>query len=85
MVEASLDFFFNIIKWVFNDFLLRIKVLNIPVLYIFLAILLLGIVINGLINTPNAGNLVVTSSNSRRRSENEEIRQSKLKRVRKGK
>ena len=84
MVDAGLNFFFNMIKWVFNDFLIRIKILNIPVLYLFLAILLLGIVINGLINTTNAGNLVVFGSNSRRRAENKEIRQSKLNRARKG-
>lgn len=66
MVEAALDFFFDIIKWAFNDFLLKIKILNIPVLYIFLAILLLGIVINGLINRVSAGSLVLGSSKSRR-------------------
>lgn len=62
MVEAALNFFFDIIKWVFNDFLLKIKILNIPVLYLFLAILLLGIVINGLINKVSAGSLILNSS-----------------------
>ncbi len=62
MVEAALNFFFNMIKWVFNDFLLKIKILDIPVLYLFLAILLLGIVINGLINKVSAGGLILNSS-----------------------
>lgn len=66
MVQASLEFFFDMISWVFNDFLIRIKILDIPVLYLFLAILLLGIVINGLINRVSAGSLVLGSSRSRR-------------------
>lgn len=65
MVEAALEFFFSMIKWVFNDFLLKIKILNIPVLYLFLAILLLGIVINGLINKVSAGSLILNSSRSK--------------------
>ena len=85
MVKQGLDFFFSMIKWVFNDFLIKVKILDISVLYYFLAIMLLGIVIGGLINTTNAGNLVVSSSNARRRSENEEMRQAKLKSIRKGK
>lgn len=40
MVDAGLTFFFDMIKWVFNDFLIRVKILNIPVLYLLLAILL---------------------------------------------
>lgn len=66
MVEAGLNFFFNMIKWVFNDFLIRVKILNIPVLYLLLAILLLGIVINGLLNTPTAGKFILSSSNDRK-------------------
>lgn len=62
MVESSLDFFFDIIKWVFNDFLINIKILGISVLYYFLAIMVLGFIILGLINNVNAGNLVIRSS-----------------------
>lgn len=82
MVEASLEFFFNMIKWVFNDFLIRIKIFNISLLYYFLAIMLLGIVMAALINNVNAGNLVVFSSRSRRRAENKEMREAHLKRIR---
>lgn len=66
MVQASLDFFFDMIAWVFNTFLIRIQLFEIPILYYFLAILLLGIVINGLINRVSAGSLVLGSSRSRR-------------------
>lgn len=62
MVEKGLDFFFDMIKWVFTDFLIKVKILNISVLYYFLAILLLGIVIGGLINSVSAGNMVFKSS-----------------------
>lgn len=82
MVEAALDFFFDIINWVFTDFLIRIKILNISLLYYFLAILILGIVIAGLINTSNAGTLINTSSHTRRRAENKEMREAHLKRIR---
>lgn len=82
MVEAGLDFFFDMIKWVFTDFLIKIKIFDISLLYYFLAIMLLGLVIGGLINGVNAGNLVYSASNSRRRRENEEMRQYKLNKVR---
>lgn len=82
MVEAGLEFFFDIIKWVFNDFLIKIKILNIPVLYYFLAIIILGIVIGGLINTASAGSIIGYASRSRRRAENKEMRQAALKRSR---
>lgn len=62
MVIQGLDYFFSVIKWVFNDFLIQVKILDISVLYYFLAIMLLGIVIGGLINTTNAGRLVLSSS-----------------------
>lgn len=69
MVEVALEFFFNMVKWVFNDFLIRIKILDIPVLFYFLAIILLGIIISGLINTTNAGRFVVNSSRSSKRAD----------------
>lgn len=83
MVEAALDFFFDMIAWVFNDFLIKVKILGIPVLYYFLAILILGFIIGGLINSVSAGNLVSYASNTRRRRENKELREAKLKKVRK--
>lgn len=71
MVEAGLDFFFDMIKWVFTDFLIKIKILNVSLLYYFLAIILLGIIIGALINPVSAGNWVHWSSgyNERRQSE----------------
>ena len=33
MVEKGLDFFFDMIKWVFTDFLIKVKILNISVLF----------------------------------------------------
>lgn len=69
MVEVSLEFFFNMVKWVFNDFLIRIKILDIPVLFYFLAIILLGIIISGLINTTNSGRVVFNSSLSSKRAD----------------
>lgn len=74
MVEAGLDFFFDIIKWVFNDFLMKIKILGIPVLYYFLSILVLGFIIAGLINSVNAGNIVVKSSSRRSKENNNRVR-----------
>lgn len=71
MVEAGLDFFFDMIKWVFNYFLIRVKILNISVLYYFLAILVLGFVIGGLINGVSAGNWVIKASKSGRNNNNE--------------
>lgn len=82
MVEAGLDFFFKMIKWCFNDFLMKIKILDIPILYYFFAIMVLGFIIGALINSVNAGNLVLSASNARRRRENEEMRQARLKRAR---
>lgn len=84
MVESALNFFFDIIKWVFNDFLIDIKILGISVLYYFLAIMVLGFIILGLINSVSAGNVVGYASRSRRRSENKELRNAKLKKVRGG-
>lgn len=66
MVEAALDFFFNMIKWVFNDFLIDIKILDISILYYFLAIMILAFIIGGLINSVTAGRIVVNSSRSRK-------------------
>lgn len=71
MVEAGLDFFFDMIKWVFSDFLIKVKILNISVLYYFLAIILLGIVIGGLINSVSAGNMVFKSSKISRHNRKE--------------
>ena len=71
MVEAGLNFFFDTIKWVFTDFLIKVKILDISVLYYFLAIILLGIIICGLINPVSAGNVVFKSSKSRRDNDNE--------------
>ena len=62
MVEAGLDYFFDRLKWVFNVFLIQIKILDIPLLYYFFALIILSIVISALINTSNAGRLVVRSS-----------------------
>lgn len=66
MVEAALDFFFDMIAWVFNDFLIRVKILGISVLYYFLAIMILGFIIGGLINSVSAGRIVVNSSRKRK-------------------
>lgn len=82
MVEAALDFFFDMIKWSFN-FLLNVEILNVPVLYILFAILLLAFIITALVNIPNAGNAIISAGNSKRRRENEEMRAAKLKRLRK--
>lgn len=81
MVEAAINFFFDMIKWSF-DFLLSIKIVGIPVLYLLLAVLLLGFIIVALVNVPNAGNAIVSAGNSKRRRENEEMRQAKLRRLR---
>ena len=62
MVEAGLDYFFYRLKWVFNVFLIQIKILDIPLLYYFFALIILSIVISALINTSNAGRLVFRSS-----------------------
>lgn len=83
MVESALDFFFDMIKWVFNDFLIDIKILGISVLYYFLAIMILAFIIGGLINSVTAGNLVNYASNSRVRRENKQMREAKLKKMRK--
>ncbi len=69
MVEAALDFFFYMLSWAFNDFLLKVKILGIPVLYYFLAILILGFIIGGLVNSVSAGRLVVNSSRNRKSSD----------------
>lgn len=82
MVEKGLDFYFDMIKWVFTDFLINVKILGISVLYYFLAIILLSVVILGLINSVSAGNLVNYASNTRRRRENSELREHSLNRVR---
>lgn len=68
MVQAALDFFFDMLKWSF-DFLLTIEILNVPVLYIFFAILLLGFIIVALVNVPNAGNSIIKASRSKRKRE----------------
>lgn len=82
MVSAAIDFFFDMIKWSF-DFLLQVKILGIPVLYLLLAVLLLGFIIVALVNVPNAGNSIIYASNSKTRRENQEMRAAKLKRLRK--
>lgn len=51
MQELGITYFFDIIKWVFSDFLLRVTVLSIPVIYYLIAILVLGIVFAGVLNT----------------------------------
>ncbi len=66
MVAASIDFFFDMIKWSFN-FLLRVEILNIPVLYYLFAIMILGFVIIALVNVPNAGNSIIKASRSKRK------------------
>lgn len=71
MVETGLNFFFDMIKWVFTDFLIKVKILNISILYYFLAIILLGIIIGGLINSGSAGNFVFKFSNKRGRRSKE--------------
>lgn len=82
MVEKGLDFYFDMIKWVFTDFLINVKILGISVLYYFLAIILLSVVILGLVNSVSAGNIVNYASNTRRRRENSEMREHSLNRVR---
>lgn len=69
--SAVLDFFFNMIKWVFNDFLLRVKVLNVPVLYLFFAILIIGIIISGVLNTTQGGYMNAVSTSRERKREKE--------------
>lgn len=61
MVQEGINFFFRIIKWVFTDFLIRVKILNVSILYIFLAITMIGIIIGGVLNTVNAGVNTVSS------------------------
>ena len=57
MIEKSIDFFFNIIKWVFNDFLLRIKIYGVPLIYYFLVLTIVAIVFMGLINSAKISRL----------------------------
>lgn len=80
MVEKGIDFFFDMLKWSF-DFLIDVKLLGISVLYYFLAILLLGVVIGGLINTSTAGNVISSASNSNKRRQDKEYRDRRLKRA----
>lgn len=72
MVEAGLDYFFDRLKWVFNVFLIQIKILDIPLLYYFFALIILSIVISALINTSNAGRLVVRSSKKSGRGDSDD-------------
>jgi len=62
-INAGLDFFFDMIKWVFTYFLIEIKIFDISLLYYFFSLLILGFVIGGLINSVSAGNWVYRSSN----------------------
>lgn len=67
VTKSGIDFFFDCLKWIFSDFLMKVKVLDIPVLYYFLAIAMVGILIGGLLNTVQAGVSGSISSNQRRR------------------
>lgn len=70
MVEAGLEFFFNMIKWVFNTFLMQIKILNIPLLYYFLVISIMAIVINGILNASYIGSPPMRSIRSYKQRKN---------------
>lgn len=52
--ETALRFFFNTINWVFNDFLIKITILDIPLLYYFVALILFSILIGGIVNTAHS-------------------------------
>lgn len=52
--ESTLKFFFDMINWVFNDFLMEITILDIPVLYYFVAFILFSILIGGIVNTAHS-------------------------------
>ena len=49
--ETTLKFFFDTVQWVFNEFLIEITILDIPVLYYFVALILFSILIGGIVNT----------------------------------
>lgn len=65
MQEASLDFFFDMFKFCF-DFLSKVTVLGIPVLYIFLGILIVSVVMLGLLNVSSVS--IGSGIKSQRRS-----------------
>lgn len=66
--QTALDFFFEMIRWVFNDFLIRVTVLGVPVLWFFIAFIVIAVVISGVINTTRSGLGNAAKSVSRRRS-----------------
>lgn len=75
MQAKGIEFFFDRIKWVFNEFLMKITVLDIPVLYYLIAIALAAIIVSGVINTAKGAYSNVTSytnqkARDRRRSQN---------------
>ncbi len=68
--EAGLDFFFDMIKWCWY-FLTRVTVLGVPVLFIFLGIIVIGIVMAGLLNNSTKALGAGISSERRRRQKSD--------------
>lgn len=52
--ETTLKFFFDTVQWVFNEFLIEITVLDVPILYYFVALILFSILIGGIVNTAHS-------------------------------
>ncbi len=50
--SKAIEFFLSIIKWVFTDFLVKVKVMDVPVIYIFAAMIIFVVVVTGLLNLP---------------------------------
>lgn len=66
MQEQGINYFFEMIKWVFTDFLIKVTVLNIPIIYFLVAISLIGLIISGVLNTAKGAYNNVRSSKHRK-------------------
>lgn len=53
--QQGIEFFFDMIKWVFGTFLIKIKILEVPVLYYFIVIIIFSVIIAGVVNTAHSG------------------------------
>ena len=54
MIYIAIEFFFSVIRWVFNDFLLSIVIFEIPLLYWLIALGIAAILINALLSNSSA-------------------------------
>lgn len=82
MQAKGIEFFFDRIKWVFNEFLMKITVLNIPVLYYLIAIALFAIIVAGVLNTAKGAYGSVTSYNNQKAREKRRAQNNKKSRGR---